>query len=144
MARPVVNFVCDDHGLQEKMKSWGFENGCQVNCYTHAQWNQGFRSQGWAQQLATEPVSLTPGTTVIENGFGKVLNFPTPGSGADKKVATMDELESVAIKNAIFEYKGNLTEAAKALGIGRATLYRKVKQYNIDPSEARHKGSKAA
>jgi hypothetical protein len=25
------------------------------------------------------------------------------------------------------------------LGIGRATLYRKVKQYNIDPSAARKK-----
>ncbi len=36
-------------------------------------------------------------------------------------------------------FKGNLTEAAKALGIGRATLYRKVKQYNIDPSAARKK-----
>ncbi|MCH2535615.1 MAG: hypothetical protein MK008_14325 [Bdellovibrionales bacterium] len=37
------------------------------------------------------------------------------------------------------EFNGNLTEAAKALGIGRATLYRKVKQYSIDPTMARKK-----
>ena len=40
---------------------------------------------------------------------------------------------------AIHAYRGNLTEAAKALGIGRATLYRKVKLYNIDPASARRK-----
>jgi transcriptional regulator of acetoin/glycerol metabolism len=67
-----------------------------------------------------------------------VLPFPTPvatGSGVQK----MDDLEAHAIENAISQYKGNLTEAAKALGIGRATLYRKVKQYHIDPSAARKK-----
>ena len=70
--------------------------------------------------------------------------MPFPGNRmiqntANNSVQTINELESVAIKRAIHEYRGNLTEAAKALGIGRATLYRKVKQYNIDPSEARNK-----
>ena len=51
----------------------------------------------------------------------------------------MNELEAKAIENAIAQFRGNLTEAAKALGIGRATLYRKVKQYQIDPSMARKK-----
>jgi len=67
--------------------------------------------------------------------------IPFPGSQGQEatKVQTINELESVAIENAIHQYKGNLTEAAKALGIGRATLYRKVKQYNIDTSIARRK-----
>ena len=51
----------------------------------------------------------------------------------------MDDLEAKAIETAIMQFKGNLTEAAKALGIGRATLYRKVKQYHIDPSQARRR-----
>jgi DNA-binding NtrC family response regulator len=51
----------------------------------------------------------------------------------------MNDLEAQAIEQAIHAYRGNLTEAAKALGIGRATLYRKVKLYNIDPSSARRK-----
>ena len=59
----------------------------------------------------------------------------------NKKVCTMDEMESTAIREAIFQFKGNLTEASKALGIGRATLYRKVKRYNIDTSLARRKAS---
>jgi transcriptional regulator of acetoin/glycerol metabolism len=90
----------------------------------------------------TEVPSLVPGSSAVESA--KVLPFPgTPGyiSPADNKrsVATINQLESAAIENAIAAFKGNLTEAAKALGIGRATLYRKVKQYNIDPSAARKK-----
>ena len=60
-----------------------------------------------------------------------VIPFPGPKANNELKgkVQTINELESIAIENAIYEYNGNLTEAAKALGIGRATLYRKVKQY---------------
>ena len=88
-------------------------------------------------------------STVINNGSAPVDTgatiIPFPGSHATNveisqgggKVKTINELESMAIENAIFEYNGNLTETAKALGIGRATLYRKVKQYSIDPSAAR-------
>ncbi|MCL5459691.1 hypothetical protein M3M33_13735, partial [Loigolactobacillus coryniformis] len=52
-----------------------------------------------------------------------VLPFATSPAPAGN-VQKMDELEAKAIENAIVQYKGNLTEAAKALGIGRATLYR--------------------
>ena len=84
--------------------------------------------------------SLSAGAQPIERG-AKILQFPTQSQVSEpigiQKVETINELEAKAIKKAIFEYKGNLTEAAKALGIGRATLYRKVKQYNINPNEAR-------
>lgn len=77
-----------------------------------------------------------PSHTSPVGGGAKVLQFPQPSS---QKVEKMEELEAKAIEQAIFQFRGNLTEAAKALGIGRATLYRKVKQYNLNPSEARRK-----
>ena len=52
----------------------------------------------------------------------------------DSKVVSMVEVEKQAISDAIMECHGNLTEAARELGIGRATLYRKIKQYDIDVS----------
>lgn len=52
---------------------------------------------------------------------------------------TMEQLECEAISKAIVAHKGNLSEAAKSLNIGRATLYRKVKQYQINTKEARTK-----
>ncbi len=92
------------------------------------------------QQLlqGTPSSSFGQGTTSETSYAGSnVVPFPTPTFGGEPKVQKMEELEAKAIEDAISQYKGNLTEAAKALGIGRATLYRKVKQYQIDPSAAR-------
>ena len=41
-------------------------------------------------------------------------------------------VEKVAIQNALTKANGNLTNTAKELGIGRTTLYRKMKKYNLD------------
>lgn len=40
-------------------------------------------------------------------------------------------LEEQAIKRAIQHYQGNLTKVAKALGLGRTTLYRKMEKYGL-------------
>ncbi len=37
------------------------------------------------------------------------------------------------IKLAIDHYSGQMSEVARRLGIGRSTLYRKLKEYGIDP-----------
>lgn len=50
------------------------------------------------------------------------------------KVIPLDQLERNAIKDAIKECKGNLQMTAKLLNIGRATLYRKIKKYQINVS----------
>lgn len=47
---------------------------------------------------------------------------------------TLNELEANAIEKALLENGSDLTETAKSLGVGRATLYRKIKEFNIDPS----------
>lgn len=45
----------------------------------------------------------------------------------------LTEAEAVreAVREALKHTKGNVTQAAKILGIGRNTLYKKIKQYNI-------------
>ncbi|MDU9004462.1 sigma-54-dependent Fis family transcriptional regulator [Sedimentitalea todarodis] len=44
----------------------------------------------------------------------------------------LDGIESVAIQRAIGRENGNLTKVALTLGISRPTLYRKIRQYNLD------------
>jgi len=124
--------VGDDRDQCEKLRSYGQGMGCAVETYTPAEWQN--KAKGG------DVPSLVTGSMPVHEG-AKILQFPQPSNNAndDKKVRTINELESLAIENAIHEFGGNLTEAAKALGIGRATLYRKVKQYNIDPSLARRK-----
>ena len=41
------------------------------------------------------------------------------------------ELERNAIRNAIRQCEGNLTQVAKLLGLGRTTLYRKMEKYEL-------------
>lgn len=42
---------------------------------------------------------------------------------------SMETIEAEAIRDALNFYRGNVTMAARALGIGRNTLYRKMKEY---------------
>jgi DNA-binding NtrC family response regulator len=43
-----------------------------------------------------------------------------------------DRIEKQAILDALHQGKGNVREAARILGLGQATVYRKVKRYNIE------------
>jgi transcriptional regulator of acetoin/glycerol metabolism len=56
-----------------------------------------------------------------------------------KGIVPLHELEKRAILEAIRYTKGDRTTAAALLGIGRTTLYRKMKEYNLEiESRARH------
>ena len=51
---------------------------------------------------------------------------------SDKHTPTLREAEAEAVKKALNQSKNNVTQAAKILGIGRNTLYKKIKEYNIE------------
>jgi two-component system response regulator HydG len=44
---------------------------------------------------------------------------------------SLDQLERQAIEETLAKTKGNREKAAKILGIGERTLYRKIKEYNL-------------
>jgi len=47
------------------------------------------------------------------------------------KVFTLSVIEKNTIEEALVHFKWNLKKSAEALGIGRSTLYRKIKEYDI-------------
>jgi len=51
---------------------------------------------------------------------------PTPS-----RITTLAEVERRAIEDALVAFRGNVTEAAQALGIGRATLYRYIRKHDM-------------
>jgi len=53
------------------------------------------------------------------------------------EVRTIAEMELEMIKLAIEHYQGQMSEVARRLGIGRSTLYRKLKEYGIEPDDGR-------
>lgn len=50
----------------------------------------------------------------------------------EEDTMSLEEMEKVAIKKALDKNDHNMTKIAKALGITRATLYSKIKRYNIN------------
>lgn len=53
-------------------------------------------------------------------------------SNSKRPLLTLGEIEKSAILKTIQELDGNIAAAAKVLGIGRSTMYRKMKKYNIE------------
>ncbi len=142
MSRSIVIMVSSNHDFVDNSKKQFEGQDCTVQTFSPEQWRTGLESPFFRQQLIQGVPALAGGAnSMVSNSPGQVLAFP---SSNDSHVQKMDHMEAKAIENAILQYKGNLTEAAKALGIGRATLYRKVKQYQIDPAVARKKKAMAA
>lgn len=73
-----------------------------------------------ARQRPEPPSEAAPQVTAATEG------------GWSPGVIRMDDLEKAAIVEALRRSNGNLTEAMRALGIGRTTLYRKMKKFGID------------
>ncbi len=83
-----------------------------------------------------QPVMVTEATVEPQvapvRGFGIVKALDERGN-----VRTLAEMELEMIKLAIEHYHGQMSEVARRLGIGRSTLYRKLKEHGIDPEDGR-------
>lgn len=146
MAKSFVYIVSENPEVVEKIKKSCDGQDVGFYCYSGTQWKEGMENPFFRSQLVNGIPSLSVGTQTVQptglNQPNNVVNFPFQTT--TEKVQKMEDLEAKAIEAAIYQYKGNLTEAARALGIGRATLYRKVKQFHIDPSQARRRKLVAA
>jgi len=64
------------------------------------------------------------------------LQYPTTERVPEKdEILPLEELERRAILRTLRETGGDKLSAARLLGIGKTTLYRKLKQYNLEPDE---------
>ena len=169
MESSTVILISKDPGLIENTKQWAEGKSLKIQVYSPHEWeglNPSTQSMPSFKTEVAYTENIQPREQNIQSkqrteshlDSQNILPFPqnrlsSPSiitdspeapsfqktSSPEKKVKTMDEIENKAIQEAIHEFNGNLTEAAKALGIGRATLYRKVKQYRIDLRTTRRK-----
>lgn len=61
----------------------------------------------------------------------KTSNAPSSNLSSNANNLNLEKMEKLAIKNAILKHDGNLSKAAKELGLGRTTLYRKMAKYGL-------------
>ena len=74
--------------------------------------------------------ALEPGAGAAARGEG--LNVV----GVDGHLRKLEEIEFELIRFAIEKYEGHMSEVARRLGIGRSTLYRKLREMGIDEPKA--------
>jgi transcriptional regulator with PAS, ATPase and Fis domain len=63
--------------------------------------------------------------------LGGNSTVPSTSSINSNSVQTIEAMEKVVIENALYKTRNNITKAAELLGIGKSTLYRKLKEYDI-------------
>ena len=71
-------------------------------------------------------VRTTVGQVSDGNGIG--VSIVTDGG----HIRTLEEVEADMIKLAMHRYRGQMSEVARKLGIGRSTLYRKMKDLGLE------------
>ncbi len=94
-------------------------------------WPGNVRELQNVMQLASNLVEEGEVLTAADLPDYMKLNVRSEASVAVSSVRTLAEIEREAIKDAITFNKGNLVKAAKSLGIGRTTLYRKIEKYGL-------------
>jgi DNA-binding NtrC family response regulator len=81
-------------------------------------------------------VALGSGPFVSVHDLPSNLQYPTSERAPGKEeVLPLEELERRAIMSTLRQTGGDKQAAARALGIGKTTLYRKLKQYQLDRIE---------
>ncbi len=78
----------------------------------------------------------TTGTRSAPAGFDRDTSPESSATDSESQpaqppVQTLDEIERDAIIAALARHNGNISQVVRELGIGRTTLYRKLKRYNI-------------
>ena len=92
-----------------------------------ADWSRRFRAIRAAEALAAAVLLRDR-----QAGFGMLRALDERGN-----VRPLADVELEMIRLAIEHYNGQMSEVARRLGIGRSTLYRKLKEYGIDPETGR-------
>ena len=101
--------VCDFPQIAAAM---GIETVTRQNSYAPA-------SSGDIAMPATGRAVASPYSLSMTDSGGHIRRF--------------EEMESEIIKTAITRYEGHMSEVARRLGIGRSTLYRKLKEFGLEP-----------
>jgi DNA-binding NtrC family response regulator len=82
--------------------------------------------------IITGPVMLGAENTIpqtVEVGKGE-LGIPAVTDQGE--IRSLESMEADMIRLALGRYRGHMTEVAKRLGIGRSTLYRKMREFGLE------------
>jgi two-component system response regulator HydG len=84
-----------------------------------------------ALRHAVERAVILSDTDMLDVGDFPLAENGRPASGAAAAVSPLDEVEKSAIIRALEKHQNNVSRAAEALGLTRASLYRRMEKYGL-------------
>nr|WP_047456990.1 sigma-54 dependent transcriptional regulator [Rhizobium rhizogenes] len=82
-----------------------------------------------SDETTTSPLSIVDASSA-QTSDNVIVSTDTSGD-----VRKLADVEEELIRFALKFYRGQMSQVARKLGIGRSTLYRKLKDYGIDPDD---------
>ena len=80
---------------------------------------------------------LVERAVILSDSTQLQFQLASPAASSEENAGLLDtynlaEIEQHTIERAVRDFKGNISHAAKALGITRASLYRKMEKYDVE------------
>ncbi|HSC26276.1 MAG TPA: sigma-54 dependent transcriptional regulator [Vicinamibacterales bacterium] len=112
------------HAQRYRKRLTGFETGAMQMLLEHS-WPGNVRELDHAIERA---VLMAPGPLVRSGDLG--LRTSRDGGGRLEDMS-LEDVECFLIKKAMTRFDGNVSQAAKALGLSRSALYRRLQRYGL-------------
>jgi len=131
----LVRYFIERHGEDGGITGISYEA---LTCLTRYDWPGNVRE---LENCIQHAIALGSGSLIqvrdiparIANPSSQPEAASSEPAEAPRPVTPLQNLERQAIVNALAETGGDRIRAAKLLGIGKTTIYRKLKEYGIDP-----------
>jgi DNA-binding NtrC family response regulator len=112
------------HSQRYRKRLTGFETGAMQVLLEHS-WPGNIRELDHAVERA---VLMAPGPLVKPGDLGLRTSKDAGGRLEDM---SLEDVECFLIKKAMTRFDGNVSQAAKALGLSRSALYRRLQRYGL-------------
>jgi len=113
------------HAQRYRKRLTGFETGTMQMLLEHS-WPGNVRELDHSVERA---VLMAAGPLVKPADLG--LRAAKEGGGGRLEDMSLEDVECFLIKKAMTRYDGNVSQAAKALGLSRSALYRRLQRYGL-------------
>jgi DNA-binding NtrC family response regulator len=81
------------------------------------------------------------GTSLHSATYKHASPYALSGTDNSGHMRRLEDIESEIIRMAIARYDGHMSEVARRLGIGRSTLYRKLKELGLEHTASNEEAS---
>jgi DNA-binding NtrC family response regulator len=113
------------HAQRYRKRPTGFESGAMQHLLEHP-WPGNVRELEHAMERA---VLMSEGPMIKSTDLG--LRTSRDGAGGRLEDMSLEDVECFLIKKAMTRCDGNVSQAAKALGLSRSALYRRLQRYGL-------------